>query len=191
MVIKYKHGDFMIEHTVDSYRKLFAFIKDISDTLHWEPCGLCQSEEVERQVRESSEGDPYYELACRACGAKLQFTSRKKDGAEGALFPRRYDYKKRVAIPNNGWVKFERADSDDDYTPIDDAEPVTKKMTAVEWLAGVADDSTVKKLRAAAIEADVALSALYDHLAEKFATDDEPPSSDELLMEATRWIKTR
>lgn len=190
MVVKYKHGDFMIEHTVDSYRKLFAFIKDISDTLHWEPCGLCQSEEVERQVRESSEGDPYYELACRACGAKLQFTSRKKDGAEGALFPRRYDYKKRVAIPNDGWVKWEgNTESDDDYAPIDD-EPKKKAKSPVEWLVDVTDDSTVKKLRAAAIEADVAVSALYDHLAEKFATDD-PPSSDELLMEATRWIKTR
>ncbi len=189
MIVKYKHGDFMIEQEVDGYTGAFEFVSRVEEALHMEPCGLCDSTDIRRQARKHDKFT-FYELLCRSCGAKLEFGTVNDD--HSPIYPKRRDPDTKKPRPNRGWAKYERKDSNDsdDYTPIDD-EPKQKAKSPVEWLVDVTDDATVKKLRAAAIKADVAVSALYDHLAEKFATDDEPPSSDELLMEATRWIKTR
>ena len=67
-------------------------------------CGACGSDEVVCVVREAG-GHTFYEMRCKACGARLQFGQRK---ADGALYPRRKDASGNW-LDNYGWTKWDGA----------------------------------------------------------------------------------
>ena len=69
-------------------------------------CGLCQSTDVVPRHR-VAQGYDFYEMVCRACGAKLSFGQTREDNK---LFPKRKDNQGNW-MDNKGWHKFERQQS--------------------------------------------------------------------------------
>lgn len=93
----------------DIFEQLAAF-QEVFEDLECVRNGQA-SDRVRFTVREDDDGNKYYELRCsdaskKECsGSKLAFGQHKKGGT---LFPRRQD-KDGNWLPNNGWVKFNKA----------------------------------------------------------------------------------
>lgn len=81
----------------------FAELASAAEVFGQSSCGKCGSEHVVPVSREV-DGNTYYEMKCKACGACLSFGQRK---VGGALFPRKK--KDEQWLPNNGWVDFRSA----------------------------------------------------------------------------------
>ena len=107
MKVRYKGESFDVEvegkDTKDAFGQLAGAIEVFANT-HRGACGAPNAVPVARE----NQGNVYYEMRCKNCGACLSF-GQKKDG--GALFPKRKD-KEGNWLDNNGWVKFKRADID-------------------------------------------------------------------------------
>lgn len=91
-----------IEGTTKDVFKQLAEFQEVFDERQ---CGVCQSEDIHFLVR-TVEGNDFYELKCRKCGAKLAFGQNK---IGGGLFPKRkladgsYDKEKK------GWHTWQGA----------------------------------------------------------------------------------
>ena len=87
----------------------FAELASAAEVFGQSSCGKCGSEHVAPVVREV-DGNTYYEMKCKSCGACLSFGQRK---VGGALFPRKK--KDEQWLPNNGWVDFRSAKAAADH----------------------------------------------------------------------------
>jgi hypothetical protein len=95
-----KNGRMSTEIEGDSQRDIFAGIAEFQEVFEQSKCGKCGSEDIQFVVRTVDDNE-YYELRCRACGARLSFGAHKKGGG---LFPKRKDGDNW--LPDGGWVKW-------------------------------------------------------------------------------------
>lgn len=92
----------------DVFTSLAGVVEVFSHTV----CGACDSTSIIPIVREK-DGNHYYEMKCRDCGAVLAYGQKR---ADGTLFPKRKD-KEGNWLPNRGWVKWSGSKAqDDDWT---------------------------------------------------------------------------
>lgn len=87
----------------DSQRDLFEELSGVQEVFGHNECGKCKKTELRYQVREN-EGNKFYELVCKSCGAKLGFGCNKKGGG---LFPHRKDQEGKY-LNNGGWLKWNK-----------------------------------------------------------------------------------
>ena len=92
-----------VEIDSDSAKDAFKKLSEFQEVFDESNCGQCNNDDLQFIVR-TVEGNDYYELKCKACGAKLAFGQHKSGGT---LFPKRkledgtFDYK------NKGWHKWQ------------------------------------------------------------------------------------
>lgn len=107
MKVQYKvSGKMIIEIEAPNEKEMLEKLAHLDEVFGQDTCGACESKNVRFQVREV-DGNKYYEVICKDCGAKLAFGQHKKTTT---LFPRRGDKKKNEWYPNKGWVKFNKKD---------------------------------------------------------------------------------
>ena len=99
---KTKNERLKVKLEAKSAKDVFKALAEFQEVFDEANCGLCNSEELQFLVR-TVDGNDFYELKCKSCGAKLAFGQHKSGGS---LFPKRkladgsYDYK------NKGWFKW-------------------------------------------------------------------------------------
>lgn len=83
--------------------EIFAALADLNNTdiLKTEVCGKCGNSDVACIHREV-DGNSYYELRCKQCGAKLAFGANR---VGGGLYFKRKD-KEGNNLGSDGWVKY-------------------------------------------------------------------------------------
>jgi hypothetical protein len=104
MKIQYttKNQRLNVELESNSAKEAFKQLAEFQEVFDENSCGQCNNDDLRFIVR-TVEGNDYYELKCKACGAKLAFGQHKSGGT---LFPKRkladgsFDYK------NRGWFKW-------------------------------------------------------------------------------------
>ncbi len=99
---KTKNERLKVEVEASSAKEAFKKLAEFQEVFDESNCGLCNGEELQFIVR-TVDGNDYYELKCKSCGAKLAFGQHKTGDS---LFPKRkaadgsYDNKTR------GWFKW-------------------------------------------------------------------------------------
>lgn len=83
-------------------KEAFEFLSTVQELFEEAECGLCGQSSLSYEVREF-DGNHYYKLVCRDCGATLDFGQRR-DGIN--LFIKRKDADGR-ALPNRGWYRYQ------------------------------------------------------------------------------------
>ena len=101
MKVSYQITSLSVEFEADTIKEIFSQLATFQEVFGESACGKCKSENLRFVVREN-EGNAYYEIRCRDCGAKLAFGAHKKGGG---LFPRRKDAEGNW-LPNSGWQKW-------------------------------------------------------------------------------------
>lgn len=102
MKVSYKpRPSLLVEFDAQDVKTTFEYLAQIDEILGQERCGKCKNEKLAFQVREV-DGNKFYELRCKACGAVLGFGSHKKGGT---LFPQRKDAEGDF-LPDGGWTKW-------------------------------------------------------------------------------------
>tara|TARA_Y100000296_G_scaffold84163_1_gene116797 strand:- start:2182 stop:2511 length:330 start_codon:yes stop_codon:yes gene_type:complete len=101
MKVSYQVTSLSVEFEADTIKEIFFQLATFQEVFGESACGKCKSENLRFVVREN-EGNAYYEIRCRDCGAKLAFGAHKKGGG---LFPRRKDAEGNW-LPNSGWQKW-------------------------------------------------------------------------------------
>jgi hypothetical protein len=92
-------GRVTFEMEADNPKALFKKLALVQEVFGAEDkCGCCGSQDIVYRTR-LWDGNDYYELHCRECGAAFAF-GQKKDG--GGLFPKRRD-KEGDTLENGGW----------------------------------------------------------------------------------------
>ena len=107
MKITGKFGTFAVEVEADNVKDAFADLAGVAEVLCNNVCGACDSKEVRPAIR-VFDGNTYYAMQCRSCGAELGFGQTK---ATGSLFPKR-KAKDGGMLENGGWTKFRRQEID-------------------------------------------------------------------------------
>lgn len=97
---KTKDGRMNVDIEGDGQSAIFAGIGRFQEVFEESKCGKCKSDNIRYVVRVVDD-NPYYELRCKDCGAKLAYGAHKKGGG---LFPKRKDGDDW--LPDNGWVKW-------------------------------------------------------------------------------------
>lgn len=100
-VCKVKAGGLVFELDVKGERDLFEQIAHIQEVFD-HVCGKCDSSNIKLVVREN-DGNKFYEMRCKDCGAKLSFGSHKTGGT---LFPKRKGDGDEW-LPSGGWTKWD------------------------------------------------------------------------------------
>jgi len=95
-----KNGRISTEIEGDSQRDLFEGIARFQEIFEESKCGKCGNDDIQFVTR-NVDDNLYYELRCKACGAKLAFGANKKGGG---LFPKRKDGD--TWLPDGGWLKW-------------------------------------------------------------------------------------
>jgi len=103
MKIVKQFGNVTMELESDTQIGLVDEIIRHNDVFGNDKCGKCNSEQVSF-TRRDVDGDLYYEIRCKKCGAKLALSQHKKGNT---LYPRRKD-KDGNYLPDNGWVKWDK-----------------------------------------------------------------------------------
>jgi hypothetical protein len=106
MKVTYKSDKIDIEVDGKDTKDCFAQLAGAIEVFGHSTCGACDSTCTYLSVREN-QGNTYYEMRCRDCGASLAFGQRRTDGA---LFPRRKD-KDGNYLPTNGWTKYRKSEA--------------------------------------------------------------------------------
>ena len=101
MKLNYKLGNLSVEFECDTPKEVFNQLSVFQEVFGETNCGKCGSENLRFVVRVVDD-NPYYEIRCLDCGAKLAFGANKKGGG---LFPRRKDAEGNW-LPDNGWTKW-------------------------------------------------------------------------------------
>jgi ribosomal protein L40E len=101
MKLNYKLGNLSVEFECDTPKEVFNQLSIFQEVFGETKCGKCGSENLRFVVRVVDD-NPYYEIRCMDCGAKLAFGANKKGGG---LFPRRKDAEGSW-LPDNGWTKW-------------------------------------------------------------------------------------
>jgi len=107
MKIKWKSERFEIEVENPDIKDCFAELASAIEVFTNNVCGNCDSPQTVPVVREN-QGNTFYEMSCRSCGASLGFGQRRSDGA---LFPKKK--KDGRYLDNNGWLKWQPRESED------------------------------------------------------------------------------
>lgn len=91
-------GRVTLELEGGTQKELFAAIAQAQEVFDADQaCGMCEDQNLKFQVR-NIEGNAFYELACRGCGAKLEYGQHKDNRT---LYPKRGEI-------SRGWKKFQR-----------------------------------------------------------------------------------
>lgn len=108
MKIRYatSHGRLEFEFDASTTKEAFEWLATIQELFEEGTCGLCSGSNLRYDVREF-DGNNYYKLACRDCGATLDFGQRR-DGSN--LFIKRKDADGN-ALPSRGWYHYNPGDS--------------------------------------------------------------------------------
>jgi hypothetical protein len=99
-----KNGQYTVEVDGNNIKEVIKNIATVQEVLEAETqCGMdqCKSVNIRFQVREN-DGNEYYELVCKDCGARFEFGQHKKTPT---LFPKRSENGK--FLPNRGWSKYD------------------------------------------------------------------------------------
>jgi len=104
MQVMFKMND-RITVTLESkdQKELFEELGNLQEIFGHNECGKCKKTDLKYQVREV-DGNKFYDLICKSCGARLAFGSHKKGGT---LFPKRKDEEGKY-YNNGGWLKWNR-----------------------------------------------------------------------------------
>lgn len=94
------NGRLSVELEGETQCDLFEELGSFQEVFDQCQCGKCQSTNL-RFVTRVVDDNPYHELKCNDCHAKLQFGKNKKGGG---LFPKRKD--DNGFLPDNGWVRW-------------------------------------------------------------------------------------
>ena len=108
MKITGKFGTFAVEVEADNVKDAFADLAGVAEVLCNNVCGACDSKEVRPAIR-VFDGNTYYAMQCRSCGAELGFGQTK---ATGSLFPKRKAKDGGGMLENGGWTIFRRQEID-------------------------------------------------------------------------------
>lgn len=101
-------GKIHIEVEESTVKDLFRKMEEASEIFSTESCcGCCNSENIAPCVR-THDGNDYFEFKCHGCGATFSIGQRK---VGGGLFPK-YKDKDGNYLPNRGWAKWSRHDSE-------------------------------------------------------------------------------
>lgn len=98
--------------SVGNQLELFQALHEYGEIFSISECGACKSDDVKYAIREVADTKKkgqfhsYYEMHCGKCRARLAFG---KMMSGDRLFPKRKDENGNY-LPNNGWVKFEKAE---------------------------------------------------------------------------------
>lgn len=96
-------GRMHIELAGESVKDLFERLSEFQEIFEADTeCGCCKSKSV-RFLARKVDDYKFYELSCRACGARMSFGQAKQGGG---LFPKRRD-EDGEWLPNRGWAKFQ------------------------------------------------------------------------------------
>lgn len=98
---KTRNGRIVIEVEAGSQKGLFKAMAEVADVFESEDCGSCKSNNIVPRVR-THDGNDYYELHCRDCGACLSFGQHKSGST---LFAKRVD-EEGSYLENRGWKKY-------------------------------------------------------------------------------------
>ena len=104
MTINYttKNQRLNVEIDSDSAKDAFKKLSEFQEVFDESNCGQCNNDDLQFIVR-TVEGNDYYELRCKSCGAKLAFGQHKSGGT---LFPKRKLANGEFDKENKGWHKW-------------------------------------------------------------------------------------
>lgn len=96
-------GRMHIELAGENVKDLFERLSEFQEVFEADTeCGCCHVKSV-RFLARKVDDYKFYELSCRACGARMGFGQAKQGGG---LFPKRKD-EDGEWLPNRGWAKFQ------------------------------------------------------------------------------------
>lgn len=102
---KCRNGQTVLKVSGDNQKALFRELADAVEVFDAEDeCGCCKSKSIRPRVREV-DGNEFYELVCRSCGARFEFGQHRKNNT---LFPKR-QAGDSSQLPNRGWAKRDAA----------------------------------------------------------------------------------
>ena len=91
-----------VDIEADSAKDAFKKLSEFQEIFDESNCGQCNNDNLQFIVR-TVEGNDYYELKCKACGAKLAFGQHKSGGT---LFPKRKLADGTYDREHQGWHKW-------------------------------------------------------------------------------------
>ena len=95
-----KNGRLSVEIEGETQCDLFEELGSFQEVFDQTKCEKCDSEDLSFVTRVVDD-NPYHELRCNGCRAKLQFGKNKKGGG---LFPKRKEGDEY--LPDKGWVRW-------------------------------------------------------------------------------------
>lgn len=112
MKISFKSANGRLTLTVeaDTAAMAFSHLSMFQEIFDHDKCGKCGSTEV-RFDTFTGKGYVIHGIKCDKCSAKLNFWTNK----DGSMYPNRKD-KQYQPLPNNGWVVYERATTNQSAT---------------------------------------------------------------------------
>lgn len=99
------NGRLTFELEVATGKTAFEVVAIIQELFEVECCGCCKSKSIRHQVREV-QGNKYYKLLCKDCGATLDFGQHRDNKG---LFIKWRDKDSREPLPDGGWYVYEGA----------------------------------------------------------------------------------
>lgn len=100
---KTKNQRLNVEIETNSAKDAFKQLAEFQEIFNESNCGQCNNEDLQFVVR-TVEGNDFYELRCKSCGAKLAFGQHKSGGT---LFPKRKLSNGEYDKENQGWHKWQ------------------------------------------------------------------------------------
>lgn len=100
------NGRLVFESDVSTPKEAFEWLATIQELFEEPSCGLCHAVNWQCDVREF-DGNAYYKLTCRDCGATLD-CGQRRDGSN--LFIKRKDADGHP-LPHHGWYHYTPSDA--------------------------------------------------------------------------------
>lgn len=103
-----KIGNLVFNIDFSGQKDLIKELSSLQEIFGYTNCGACKSTDLRYVLRENKKKNKYYELKCKKCHAKLTFGQHQESNT---LFPKLKDENGNF-LPDNGWVKYEKANED-------------------------------------------------------------------------------
>lgn len=102
MKVVYSGKKLRVEIEGKNQKDIFKQLAQFQSVFEEPACGMCASDQIQFETREH-DGNTFYGMRCRKCGAELNFGSHKTGDT---LFVKRVD-KDRNPVGKNGWHQWE------------------------------------------------------------------------------------